>query len=81
MRQIIDEVPVIEIDRSYYAIELVSEADPKLSKVYLLLPTEQLELNNFLAENLYTGRIYLSKFLMTIPVFFIKKKDSSLQLV
>jgi hypothetical protein len=40
-----------------------------------------LELDHFLTENLETGRIYLSKSLMTSPVFLIKKKDGSLWLV
>jgi len=42
---------------------------------------EQKELDAFLEENLSTGRIRPSKSPMTAPVFFIKKKDSSLQLV
>jgi len=40
-----------------HAIELVPEAEPKLSKVYLLSPLEQTELDAFLEENLHTGRI------------------------
>jgi hypothetical protein len=39
------------------------------------------ELDHFLTENLETGRIRPSKFPMASPVFFIKKKDGSLQLV
>ena len=35
----------------------------------------------FLKENLKTGRIRPSKSLISSPVFFIKKKDGSLQLV
>jgi len=42
---------------------------------------EQKELDFFLEENLHTGRIHLSKSPMAAPVFFIKKKDGSLQLV
>jgi len=42
---------------------------------------EQKELDAFLEENLSTGRIRPSKSPMTALVFFIKKKDSSLQLV
>jgi len=38
-------------------------------------------LDFFLEENLRTGRICLSKSPIAAPVFFIKKKDSSLQLV
>jgi len=42
---------------------------------------EQKELDAFLEENLRTGRIRPSKSPMAVPVFFIKKKDGSLQLV
>jgi len=42
---------------------------------------EQKELDQFLKENLETGRIRLSKSRMASPVFFIKKKDGTLQLV
>ena len=64
-----------------YAIELILGSEPKLSKVYPLSPVEQTELDVFLEENLYTGYICLSKSPMAILVFFIKKKNSSLQLV
>jgi len=42
---------------------------------------EQEELDAFLEENLRTGQIRPSKSSITVPVFFIKKKDGSLQLV
>jgi len=42
---------------------------------------KQKELDSFLEENLHTGRIHPSKSPMAAPVFFIKKKDGSLQLV
>ena len=42
---------------------------------------EQKELDSFLEENLYTEWIHPSKSPMAAPVFFIKKKDSSLWLV
>jgi len=64
-----------------HAIELVLGSEPKSSKVYPLSPVEQKELNSFLEENLRTGRIHPSKSPMAAPVFFIKKKDGSLQLV
>ena len=64
-----------------HAIELIPGSEPKLSKVYPLSPVEQTELDVFLEENLYTSYIYLSKSPMAIPVFFIKKKNSFLQLV
>jgi len=64
-----------------HAIELILGLEPKLSKVYLLSPVEQKELDSFLEENLRTGQIHPSKSPMAALVFFIKKKDSSLRLV
>ena len=64
-----------------YAIKLVPGLEPRLLKVYPLFPVEQKELNSFLEENLHTGQIHLSKSPIAAPVFFIKNKNSSLQLV
>jgi len=64
-----------------HAIELIQGSEPKSSKVYPLSLVEQKELDSFLEENLRTGRIRPSKSPMAAPVFFIKKKDSSLRLV
>jgi len=64
-----------------HTIELIPGAEPKLSKVYPLSLLEQAKLDAFLEENLRTGRIWPSKFPIAAPVFFIKKKDDSLQLV
>jgi len=64
-----------------HAIELIPGLEPKSSKVYLLSPVEQKELDSFLEENLYTRRICPSKSPIVALVFFIKKKDGSLQLV
>jgi len=64
-----------------HAIELVLGAQPKGCKVYPISVTEQSELDRFLTENLETGRIRQSKSPMASPIFFIKKKDSSLRLV
>jgi len=64
-----------------HTIELIPDSEPKSSKVYPLSPVEQKELDSFLEENLCTRRIRLSKSPMAAPVFFIKKKDSPLQLV
>jgi len=64
-----------------HAIELTPGAEPKSSKVYPLSPLEQVELDAFLEENLRTRRIRPSKSPIAAPVFFIKKKDSSLCLV
>jgi len=64
-----------------HVIELIPGAEPKSSKVYLLSPLEQVELDAFLEENLRTGRIRPSKSPIAAPVFFIKKKDGLLRLV
>jgi hypothetical protein len=64
-----------------HAIELAPGAQPKGCKVYPLLVKEQAELDVFITENLETGHIQQLKSPMASPVFFIKKKDGSLQLV
>lgn len=64
-----------------HAIELVAGAKPSACKVYPLALDEQKELDEFLRENLATGRIRPSKSPMASPVFFVKKKDGSLRLV
>ena len=64
-----------------HAIELVPDAKLTNCKVYPMSPTEQVQLDAFLKENLETGRIRPSKSPMASPVFFIKKKDGSLRLV
>jgi len=64
-----------------HAIELIPGSEPKSSKVYPLSPVEQKELDSFLEENLHTRQIRPSKYPMVAPVFFIKKKNSSLLLV
>ena len=64
-----------------HAIELVAQANPSNCKVYPLAPKEQDELDEFLRENLATGRIRPSKSPMASPVFFIKKKDGTLRLI
>ena len=61
-----------------YVIELEPTAKPSACKVYPLSPSEQLQLDEFLQENLRTGCIRPSKSPMASPVFFIKKKDGSL---
>jgi len=61
-----------------HAVELIPGEKASNCKVYPLAPTEQKELNQFLKENLETGRIHPSKSPMASPVFFIKKKDSTL---
>ena len=64
-----------------HAIELIPREKPSGCKVYPLAPSEQKELDVFLQENLETGWICPSKSPMASLVFFIKKKDGSLQLV
>jgi len=64
-----------------HAIELIPGLEPKSSKVYPLSLVEQKELDSFLEENLRTRQIHPSKSPMAALVFFIKKKNGSLQLV
>ena len=64
-----------------HVIELFLDFEPRSTKVYLLFSVKQKKLNTFLEENLYTRQIHLSKSPMAAPVFFIKKKNSSLWLV
>ena len=61
-----------------HAIELTPGAEPFSTKVYPMSPVEQKELDAFLKENLKSHCIHPSKSPMASPVFFIKKKDSSL---
>ena len=62
-----------------HAIELVPDAKMFHSKVYPLSPSEQIELDKFLNENLAKGYIQESKSPMSSPFFFVKKKDGSLR--
>ena len=64
-----------------HTIELVPDAKPANCKVYPISPLEQRELNAFIEEGLSTGQIRPSKSPMASLVFFIKKKDGSLQFV
>jgi len=43
-----------------HTIELISGSEPKSSKIYSFLSTEQAEFNIFLLENFKTSHIYLS---------------------
>lgn len=51
------------------------------TKVYVMSPSEQEELDRFLEENLCKGYIQPSKSPMASPVFFMKKKDGKLRFV
>ena len=64
-----------------HAIELIPRAEPKSSKVYPLSPLEQAELDILLEENFCTGWIRPLESSIIVPMFFIKRKDSSLHLV
>ncbi len=64
-----------------HAVELKPGSEPKFCKIYPMNPEEQKQLDEFIEENLRTGRIRPSKSPMASPVFFIKKKDGSLRLV
>ena len=61
-----------------HVIDLKPESQPFSTKVYPMSPVEQKELNDFLKENLSSGRICPSKSPMASPVFFVKKKDGRL---
>src|SRR5882724_10277016 len=64
-----------------HTIKLVPDASNFSTKVYPLSLVKQKQLDKFLDENLTSQRICPSKSPMVSPVFFIKKKDSSLRLV
>ena len=64
-----------------HAIDLVPGSKPFSTKVYQISLVEQKELDDFLDENLSSGRIRPSKSPMASPVFFVKKKDGKLPFV
>ena len=64
-----------------HVIELTPDFKPVDCKVYPLNPREQQALDEFLNENLHSGRIRSSKSPIASPFFIIKKKDSTLLLV
>ena len=71
-----DELP--ERKQWDHVINLKPESQLFSTKVYLMSPIEQKELDDFLEENLLSGRIHPSKSPMASPVFFVKKKDGKL---
>ena len=73
-----DELP--ERKQWDHAIDLKPESQPFSMKVYPMSLVEQKELDDFLEENLSSGRICPSKSLMASPVF-VKKKDGRLRFV
>jgi hypothetical protein len=62
-----------------HAIELVPGCKEFTSKIYLLSLEEQKHLDEFLEENLRSGRIQPSKSPFASPFFFVRKKDGKLQ--
>lgn len=62
-----------------HVIELTPGAKPIDCKIYPLNLEEQKMLDDFLEENLRSGRIRPSKSPMASPFFFVKKKDGSLR--
>ena len=62
-----------------HAIEIIPGSKMVDCKIYPLNPQEQKELDEFLKEQLETGRIRSSKSLMASPFFFVKKKDRKLR--
>jgi hypothetical protein len=61
-----------------HAIELTEDFKPVDCKVHPLNPSEQKALEEFIEENLSSGRIRPSKSLMASPFFFVKKADEKL---
>ena len=61
-----------------HAIELDENFKPVDCKVYPLNPSEQEALEDFIEENLSSGRIRASKSPMASPFFFVKKPDGKL---
>ena len=62
-----------------HKIDMKPDFEPKLFKNYNLTPAEQIELDNFLKENLEKGYIWKSESPMASPFFFVKKKDGKLR--
>jgi hypothetical protein len=62
-----------------YKIKMKEGFEPKLFKNYNLTPTEQIELDKFLKENLEKGYIQPSQLPMASPFFFVSKKDGKLR--
>ena len=62
-----------------HKIDMKPGFEPKSFKNYNLTPAEQIELDNFLKENLEKGYIRKSESPMASPFFFVKKKDGKLR--
>jgi transposase InsO family protein len=79
LKESFDELPTQK--KWDHVIELIPGSKEFGTKLYPMSPSEQVELDKFLDENLKSGRIRPSKSPMASPVFFIKKKDGSLRFV
>jgi hypothetical protein len=82
-RKVFEEIPTQHVPprRPWdHAIELRSEMKPsKLTKAYPISPKEQVALDEFLDENLKSGRIRPSKSPWASGFFFVNKKDGKLR--
>jgi hypothetical protein len=79
LKESFDELPAHK--KWDHVIELIPGTKEFSTKLYPMSPSEQMELDKFLDENLKSGRIRSSKSPMASPVFFVKKKDGSLRFV
>src|SRR5215469_16900416 len=64
-----------------YMIELHPDFKGNTAKAYPMIQKEDNKLGLFIEEHLKSGRIRPSKSPYAAPIFFIKKKDGSLQLI
>jgi hypothetical protein len=62
-----------------HKIELKGGFQAKSFKSYNVTPAEQMEMDNFIKENLAKGYIRQSQSPMASPMFFVKKKDGGLR--
>jgi len=64
-----------------HAIDLKETFKPQKGRIYPLSKNEREEVQNFVKDQLRKGYIRLSKSPQTSPVFFVRKKDRSKQMV
>ena len=64
-----------------HAIELKKGFVPRKGKIYLLSREEREEVRKFIQEKIRKEYIWPSKSLITIPVFFVGKKDGKKRMV
>ena len=76
-KEAMDHIPP---SRPYdHAINLDESFIPKIGKLYPLSVKEQEAADEFIDENLHSGKIHLSKSPQASPFFFVKKKDGGLR--